>query len=274
MAPKLRQSGLSVLGDLSWGTHLCVFYETTDDLLDTLIPYFKAGLDSNEFCVWAVSEPLTPEDARTALRQAIPDVDRLMSAGRMEILSGDEWYLKDGHGDAKRITGGWLAKLGAALGRGYEGMRLSGNALWLSANRWKEFRDYEQELDKAVAGWPMIALCTYPLAASRPADLLDVAHAHQLAVVRRQGRWELLEAADAPTRTHSLTPREREVLTWAARGKSAVEIGGILHITKRTVDEHVQSAIRKLGAANRTQAVAIALRSRLIEGNSSAQAPA
>ena len=33
MAPKLRQSGLSVLGDLSWGTHLCVFYETTDDLL-------------------------------------------------------------------------------------------------------------------------------------------------------------------------------------------------------------------------------------------------
>jgi LuxR family transcriptional regulator, quorum-sensing system regulator BjaR1 len=63
----------------------------------------------------------------------------------------------------------------------------------------------------------------------------------------------------------SLTVREREVLAWVAQGKSAREIGEILHITKRTVDEHVQSAIRKLGALNRTHAVAIALRDRIIE---------
>jgi LuxR family quorum sensing-dependent transcriptional regulator len=44
-----------------------------------------------------------------------------------------------------------------------------------------------------------------------------------------------------------------------ANGKSAWEIGEILHITKRTVDEHVQTAVRKLGADNRTHAVAIAL---------------
>jgi LuxR family quorum sensing-dependent transcriptional regulator len=62
-----------------------------------------------------------------------------------------------------------------------------------------------------------------------------------------------------------LTHREREVLVWAAQGKSAWEIGEILRIAKRTVDEHVQSACHKLGAANRTQAVAIALRDHLIE---------
>ena len=63
----------------------------------------------------------------------------------------------------------------------------------------------------------------------------------------------------------SLTAREREVLTWAAHGKTAWEIGEILAIAKRTVDEHAQTAFRKLGAVNRTQAVAIALRERLIE---------
>ncbi len=62
-----------------------------------------------------------------------------------------------------------------------------------------------------------------------------------------------------------LTPREREALGWVARGKSASEVADILKITKRTVDEHVQAAIRKLGAANRTHAVAIALRDRLID---------
>jgi LuxR family quorum sensing-dependent transcriptional regulator len=63
----------------------------------------------------------------------------------------------------------------------------------------------------------------------------------------------------------SLTPREREVLTWISLGKSAWEIGEILSIAKRTVDEHAQTAARKLGATNRTQAVAIAIRDRLID---------
>jgi LuxR family quorum sensing-dependent transcriptional regulator len=62
-----------------------------------------------------------------------------------------------------------------------------------------------------------------------------------------------------------LTVREREVLAWTAQGKSAWEIGEILAIAKRTVDEHAQTACRKLGAANRTQAVAIALREGIID---------
>lgn len=62
----------------------------------------------------------------------------------------------------------------------------------------------------------------------------------------------------------ALTLRETEVLTWSANGKSAWEISKILGISERTVNEHAQTATAKLGAANRTQAVAIALRDRLI----------
>ena len=61
-----------------------------------------------------------------------------------------------------------------------------------------------------------------------------------------------------------LTQRERDVLAWVAQGKSAWEIGMILGISKRTVDEHVATACRKLNAGNRTQAVVAALRERLI----------
>ena len=69
-----------------------------------------------------------------------------------------------------------------------------------------------------------------------------------------------------PTRTKpaKLTQREVEVLTWVAKGKSAWEIGEILHIAKRTVDEHAQTAVRKLDAANRVNAVAIAVRDGVI----------
>ena len=67
-----------------------------------------------------------------------------------------------------------------------------------------------------------------------------------------------------PEKRTMLTAREREVLTWAAHGKSASQISETLSISKRTVDEHTQTAARKLGAANRTQAVAIALRDHII----------
>ena len=70
---------------------------------------------------------------------------------------------------------------------------------------------------------------------------------------------------DAPPETdHRLTARERETLSWASQGKTAYEIGAILHIGQRTVEEHLATAARKLGAANRTHAVAIAIRNRII----------
>ena len=62
-----------------------------------------------------------------------------------------------------------------------------------------------------------------------------------------------------------VTPREREALAWAAQGKSAWETGEILGISQRTVEEHLAAATRKLGAGNRTRAVAIAIRDRIIE---------
>jgi LuxR family quorum sensing-dependent transcriptional regulator len=68
-----------------------------------------------------------------------------------------------------------------------------------------------------------------------------------------------------PGETAPLTRREREVLIWTAHGKSAWQVGEILSITKRTVDEHIQNATHKLHAANKTHAVAVALHDGIIK---------
>src|SRR5258708_35727284 len=95
----LRNTGISVVGDMPWGTHFCHFYETKQDLLDTLVPYFKAGLENNEFCLWIVSQPLTAEEAKRALGQAVSDVDHHLAERNLEIHSHDEWYLHNGQYD-------------------------------------------------------------------------------------------------------------------------------------------------------------------------------
>lgn len=260
----LRNTGVNLLGDIPWGSHVCVFYESKDDLLDIIVPFFKTGLASNEFCLWAPSDPLTMEDAYGALDRHIPAFDRHLAAGHMEIVSGREWYLKDGRFERDRTLSAWDQKLRAALARGHAGMRVSGNAFSRQTPHWKDFCHYEHAVSPLIEGQPMIALCTYPIVVSGAADVLEVMRTHQLAIARRNGIWEFIESAHTAAGEHSLTPREREVLWWAAQGKSAREIGKILYIAKRTVDGHTQSAIRKLGAVNRTQAVATALQERLI----------
>ncbi len=56
-----------------------------------------------------------------------------------------------------------------------------------------------------------------------------------------------------------LTPRERECLTWAARGKTAWETAVILSNSESAVKKHLAAASEKLDARTRTQAVALAL---------------
>jgi LuxR family quorum sensing-dependent transcriptional regulator len=61
-----------------------------------------------------------------------------------------------------------------------------------------------------------------------------------------------------------LTPRESDVLQWIAEGKSDWEIGKILHVSEHLVDKMARQIRVKFGATNRTQAVAQALRHRII----------
>jgi DNA-binding CsgD family transcriptional regulator len=265
MGKSSRSAGVDVLGDLPWGAHVCVFYESRNDLLDTVTPFFRIGLERNESCLWALPETLTIEDTHTALRREIPDLNQHLETGRVEIVPGREWYLPEGaRFDLRRVIAAWEAKMHSAIAKGSNGLRVSGDTFWLNTNHWKDFCDYECALNQAMADLPMTALCTYPILASGAADVLEVARAHHCALVRRNGNWEAVEPGPVPAEHHSLTLREREVLWWAAQGKSALDIAAILAITKRTVDEHIQNAARRLGASNRTQAVAIALRDRLI----------
>jgi LuxR family transcriptional regulator len=65
---------------------------------------------------------------------------------------------------------------------------------------------------------------------------------------------DLIPGVSAP-----LTLREREVMLWTAEGKTAVEIGSILKMSRRTVNFHVANVIKKLSCTNKLQAVVKAL---------------
>jgi DNA-binding CsgD family transcriptional regulator len=266
----LRKTGLVPVGGRPWGTHICLFYQTPQDLYDVHADYFGAGLASGEFCIWAVSDPVNREHAIEALRKSVPDFAKYLREGQIELIPGYQWYLRGDDFDPQRITGGWHAKLDEALSRGFEGMRVSGNAFWFETSLWETFREYEAELDRSLAGRKMIVLCTYSLGASRAVDILDVARTHNFSIAKRDGRWEFLETPELaeakreigrlngaidilskpfPGRRH-LTHREQIVLALIVKGDSSKEVGRNINISPRTVEFHRKNIMRKLDARN------------------------
>ena len=197
MSEELRKSGLAIIGDVPWGTHFCQFYQTAQDLLDILVPYFRAGLESNEFCMWITSEPLGREAAERAMQECpsrvrtpYPEKAGSRSSRTRTGISG---------------TGGSIPSAFSTPGstssrrpgpRGFEGLRLSGNTFWLEKADWKTFTDYEAAIDRVIGRSRMLAACTYSLDRCGASEVLDVIRNHRFALVRRETAWEVIESAD------------------------------------------------------------------------------
>lgn len=76
---------------------------------------------------------------------------------------------------------------------------------------------------------------------------------------------ELIRAAATPLAPgHDLTTRERDVLRCLVSGLTNGEIAGQLGVSQSTIKFHVSSILSKLGAAGRTEAVAVALHHHLV----------
>ena len=87
---------------------------------------------------------------------------------------------------------------------------------------------------------------------------------HCMGTVMIQGRTSDVRSRSAAADGITLSAREVQVLQWAAEGKTEWEIGAILGLSEHTAEKFIRSARAKLRAANRTHAVARALKLGLI----------
>src|SRR3990170_6029731 len=237
---KSRKTGINVVGDAPFGTHFCLFYETKEDLIDVLVPYFKAGLESNEFCMWVTSEPLSEEEAKEAMRRAVPNFDRYLEGGQIEIVPYTEWYLKGGVFNLQRVLNGWVEKLNQALAKGYEGMRITGNTAWLEKRDWRNFVYYEQEINDVIGKYRMMVICTYSLDKCGASEVIDVVCNHQFAVIKRGGEWELVESSAIKRAKETLRKSEEKFRNIFENANDCLiyldRYGRILDVNRRAIE--------------------------------------
>ena len=188
-------SGIPGVGPVEWGTHFCHFYDTAEDLADTLVPFFKAGIENREKCLWVTAEPFGVEAATSGLRNAVPNFDRYVAQGDIEIYHHEDWYHLSGAMNSDQLLDSWLGHAGNARDHGYAGLRLTGNLFWLRPDDWRSFADYEASVSPAFRGHHIVALCSYCLGKTDASGVLDVVRNHEFAISRREGEWDIVESA-------------------------------------------------------------------------------
>lgn len=282
METNLTINATRLIDEMAWGRHACYFYETQQDLLNTLVPYFKAGLEDKEFCLWVISksELLTVAEAESALRKAVPDLDRYLTEGSLQIVNYDDSFNQAGVSITQRVINQFIETLNLASAGGYVGLRVSGSPIWAIKKDQREFHEFENELDKQIAGQCMMVLCTFPLVTTGAADILDAARTHQLVAVLRRGHLEFVESPDrikareevkafkrscaGDLHLERLTPRQREVLALNAQGFSMKKIALVLNISVKTVETHRQNLMDRLDLHDVPSLVRYAIKSGLI----------
>jgi PAS domain S-box-containing protein len=237
-----RRSGIDIIGDVPWGMHLCQFYQTKEDLIDILVPYFKAGLENNEFCMWVTSDPLTVDDAKAALEKVVQNLEYYMKKGQIEILNYSQWYTKTGKFDAEKVLAGWVEKEKQALKNGFDGLRLTGNTFWIGKQDWKSFKEYEEKVSRVIGNYRMLAICSYSLEKCGSSELLDVISNHQFALIRRNGKWEIIESSERKRMEEDILKNEgklRKVIDSSPDNITISDLNGnIIDCNQVTADMH------------------------------------
>jgi len=238
-----RTSGLDIFNEIPWGTHICHFYHTKADLIEILVPYFIAGLENNEFCLWLTDEPLPVEQATEALANKLENLNYYFKRNQIEILNAGKWYTSSNRINTKNILQKLQEKKSSALQQGFEGVRCAGNISWLDHKNWTQFAEFEKHADDFIHQKRIICICSYCIDNCRSSDVIDVGNKHRFTIIQDDGKCKVTESSEHQRMEKTLRESERRYRTLAENISDVIWTIDINNINKLT---YVNPAVTKL----------------------------
>jgi PAS domain S-box-containing protein len=184
------KTGTGVSGDLPWGTRLCLFYRTPEELMDALGMFFRDGLMNNEYCLLIAAAPLGIDRAFTAFSKIIPDFDNYIARGQLGILPRSAWFLTRGVFDPAKCAANYNSRIKQTLKNGFTGLRVAAIMSWLEKKDWTAYLNFESAGD--TSGQKIRCLCAFPLDKLVATEIFDVFNTKRKLLYKHDGQWTII----------------------------------------------------------------------------------
>ncbi|MGH6878776.1 MAG: MEDS domain-containing protein [Rhizomicrobium sp.] len=197
MKSHLTSFGTPGIGVVPYGVHMCRFYPSRQDLIDGLIPYFLAGLENNERCIWMASASLPAGEIEIEIARS-PELARGVAARQFVIADAIDWYGDPATLQADEIIRRLIDEEERALADGSQGLRIAGNMSFIPRAHWDRLMDYENRLNHWLKDRRILMCCNYHRGECWPVDVLEVVHRHDGALDRAGKHWHVFFAPPRP----------------------------------------------------------------------------
>ena len=193
MDNKLRDTGIELIGEAFWGTHIGQLYESKDDFFSIACPYFRAGLLNNELCVWVYSNNTSEAEIKNYLDKYINNVDNYIKTGQLLLTPHFNWYLIDNNFNEIRVNELWLEYVRKSTKLGYDGLRAVADTSWLEKCYYRTFAHYENKVNKTMLELPFIVLCLYDENKMDKLQFAEVIKNHSYTIINNDNKKELIK---------------------------------------------------------------------------------
>ena len=167
------------------GKHFYQFYKNTDDFLSIMIPFFQAGLEKKEACLWLISEKNGLSFCRDTAEAIIFNFTHYVSIGQLVILPAENWYLTDGAFDEAKSIQNAERYFETFRENGFTRFRGAGDGGFLSRRDWPIVEAYERKIGPWLKANSITGLCAYPILEFTPSQAKAILDCHEDVLVGR-----------------------------------------------------------------------------------------
>lgn len=188
-----RKLGIDIAAEAPWGSHFAYFFETVEDLIQLSIPFLRAGLENNEYCLW-ITPKFENAQLEQVMRSSMPDFETYQKTKQIEIMPYSDWHLCQ-RGLFNHPLEKYSEKYNHALALGYEGLRAVGDLSWAEKGEWDNVKDFEGKFDEFIEKAKMLVVCSYSFEKGNLDYLLHILTNHQIGFIRSREGFEIIEVS-------------------------------------------------------------------------------
>ncbi len=171
-------------------------------------PFFKAGLENNEKCIWVLSEGLTIKEAGEMLEKETGNVKKYTGNGQLEIIDSGTVYERPGGFVPYDTMKFYKEETDAAIKRGFSGIRVSGSGNFVKPGQWPLLCDYERDVSDIINNGNIIAMCTYSRDIAGVPEILKLGSYHDAVILRKNNEYGAIMPTSFPALYDIVTDSE------------------------------------------------------------------